>query len=238
MGLRHNLPVGLLCTFANLLASEPAASRWEGTVQIPGRELRLIVDIAPDAGGKWTGSVIAPGFGIMGTPLSDIVVKDSDVSFVIKGGLGNPKLKGHLTSSGEFLGDYEQAGNIAPFLFKRTGPPHVEPPRQSTAIRKELEGEWQGEINYLGTVFRIKLKLANQAAGKGSGQLILIGKQETVLPVDLIMQDGSLLSLELFEPGVTYDAQFHKESNEITGQFSVGGTEIPLSLKAAPTTAQ
>lgn len=233
MGLGFSLPVALLCALgATLHASEPVASRWEGAVHIPGKDLKLIVDIARDSEGKWTGSVIAPGFGLKGAPLSDITVKDSDVSFAIKGGLGNPKLKGHLNGD-ELSGDYEQAGNKAPFVLQKAGPPQVEPPRLSTSIRKELEGEWQGEMTFLGNKIRVKVKLANQASGNGSGQLTLIGRHETVLPIDLITQDGALLSLELFEQGMSYDAQFRPDSNEVTGQFSLGGTEIPLSLRPA-----
>jgi len=32
-------------------ADENAAGRWEGTVQIPGRQLTLIVDLAAESGG-------------------------------------------------------------------------------------------------------------------------------------------------------------------------------------------
>jgi hypothetical protein len=233
MGL--GLSVAFLATLGvTLLASEPAASRWEGTVHIPGRELKLVVDIAVNGEGKWTGSVIAPGFGLKGTPLSDISVKDSDVSFTVQGGLGNPKLTGHLNGD-ELSGNYEQAGNKAPFVLQRVGPPQVELPRKSTAVRKEFEGEWSGEMNYLGRKVTVKVKLANQADGRSSGQITLIGRRETVLPVDLITQDGALLSLELFEPGISYDAQFHQQSNEINGQFTLGGTEIPLSLRPSTT---
>jgi hypothetical protein len=230
------LRAGLLCLLGvTVRASEPAAARWEGVVEIPGRQMQLVVDLAEDGKGKWTGSVIVPGFGIKGAPLVDVVVQDSGVSFALKTVLGGPKFKGRLTAASAMSGDYEQAGYTAPFMLKKVGPPQVELPRLSTAVGKEFEGDWQGEMTFLGNKIQVKLKLANQAAGKGSGQLTLTGKHVNVLPVDLITQDGNLLSLELFEPGMSYDGQFHKESNEIAGQFSLGGTEIPLTLKPATT---
>lgn len=61
--------VGLLFLGAALAgeAAEIPAARWEGTVQIPGRELRLIVDLAKDPGGAWIGSIIIPGLGVKGS---------------------------------------------------------------------------------------------------------------------------------------------------------------------------
>ena len=57
-------------------ADENAAGRWEGTVQIPGRPLEVIVDLAAksDEGGS-QGSITIPGLGIKGAPLSDIAIK-------------------------------------------------------------------------------------------------------------------------------------------------------------------
>src|SRR5689334_24996212 len=110
----HLKPALIFAAFLVCRASEPAAARWEGAVQIPGRELRIVIDLAQDSGGQWIGSAIVPGFGVKGAPLSDIAVKDSQVSFSVKGALGGPKFTGHLSAAGVLTGDYEQAGNTAP----------------------------------------------------------------------------------------------------------------------------
>jgi hypothetical protein len=214
--------------------SEPAAARWEGAVQIPGRDLRLVIDLALDSHGQWTGSAIVPGFGIKGAPLADIAVNDSAVSFAIKGALGEPKLKGRLTADGAFAGDYQQAGNSAPFLLRNVGPPQVEPPRESTAVPRELEGEWQGEMSYVGNLIHIRLKLTNQPGGKAAGQFVFVGKRETRLPIDLVTEDAGLLTVELFGPGITYEGRFRRDASEITGAFRQGAIEIPLNLRPAP----
>jgi len=65
-------------------AEESASGRWEGSVQIPGRELTLVVDLARDSHGSWIGSIIIPGLDIKGALLTEIAVKDSSASFAIK----------------------------------------------------------------------------------------------------------------------------------------------------------
>ena len=214
-------------------ASEPAAARWEGAVHVPGRELKIVIDLAQDNGGQWIGSAIVPGFGVKGAPLKDIVVKDSDVTFAVKGALGEPKFTGHLAANGVLSGDYQQAGNTAPFTLQKAGPPQVDPPRQSSAVRKEFEGEWQGEMTFVGNPLRVKLKIENHADGKATGQMVFTGKRETKLPIDLVTQDADMLTLEMPERGMTYEGRFHKDANEINGTFQQGPFEAPLILRPA-----
>src|SRR5438067_1840194 len=73
-------------------ADENAAGRWEGTVQIPGRPLEVIVDLAAkgDEGGS-QGSITIPGLGIKGAPLSDIAVNGDNVAFSMKSALADQR---------------------------------------------------------------------------------------------------------------------------------------------------
>jgi hypothetical protein len=228
-----SVPVSLLFAAFTAWAAELPAARWEGAVQIPGREIRLVIDLAQDSRGHWIGSVIVPGFDVKGTRLSELAVKDGGVSFAIKGALGDPKFEGHLASNGTLTGEFKQAGNTAPFTLQNVGPAQVEPMPASTAVRKELEGEWKGEMNYAGTQFRVSIKLANQADGKATGQLVMIGKRESSLPIDLVTQEGEMLTLEMYERGMTYAGRFLKDQNEIDGALRQGGVEIPLILHPA-----
>ena len=68
-------------------AAESAAGRWEGSAQISGGEMKLIVDLSEESGQGWMGSIIIPGFGVKGAPLVDLHVRSSDLAFAIKGAL-------------------------------------------------------------------------------------------------------------------------------------------------------
>ena len=219
-------------------AAEIAAGRWEGSIQIPDRELKVIVDLAQDKAGAWVGSVVLPGLDLKGAALADIVVKDSKAAFAIKSALSGPqigqaKFKARLNAKGALAGDFLQAGNTAPFVLEKTGPPQVELPPQSTAIAKELEGEWIGEYELLGYPRHVTVRLTNHAGGGATSEFIVVGKKTNNLPVDLVTQQEDFIRIESHETGINYEGRFRKDAGEITGTFEQGPLEIPLVLHRA-----
>lgn len=226
-----NVAVLLLACSLICRAADPAG-RWEGSAEIPGSELRLIVDLAQTSDGHWTGSAILPGSGVKGASLADLTVTGSAVAFVIHGVLGDPRLSGHLTAEGHLAGDFTQAGNTAPFVLRRTGAPQVEPPRPRVAVRKELEGEWRGEFDLLGNKLHARLTLTNSSAGT-TAKFVVGGQKDTDLPVDFVSQDGDWLMLNA-SYGISYEGRFHAGRGEITGTFAQGGFESPLVFRRVP----
>ena len=222
-----------------LAAGALLSGRWEGAVQIPGREVRLIIDLAQDDRGRWIGSAILPGFGVKGAALKDVVVGDMSVGFAITGALGVPTLEGLLAADGTLSGDFRQAGNIARFLLRRVGPPQVEPPRTSTRVRTEFEGSWQGETALMGNPIHARLALANQPGGAASAEFMIVGRREHNLEVDVVTQEGDLLIVEAHEAGATfiYEGSLHVGANEVRGALQQGPLEAPLILRRAPAPA-
>jgi len=201
--------------------------RWEGAVQIPGMEQRLIIDLARAADGKWNGSAILPGLGVKGASLADVSIKGADVSFSVKGALGNPKVTGHLVANDSLTGEFTQSGNTAPFSLQKTGPPQVELPRPATPVTKPLEGEWRGNLDLAGNPLRAKLTLTPGTAGT-TAQFIVGNKKDTNLPVSFVTQEGVWLTVEVREFGISYEGRFHPDKNEIEGVFVQSGLEFPL----------
>ena len=226
----------LFCSAPVCAKTEDAAGRWEGFIQIPGREFPLVVDLDRPDGKNWAGSIIIQGLGVKGSPLTDFAVSGSEISFTIKGALGSErvgpaKFQGSLSEGGNLRGNFLQAGNSAPFSVRRTGPPQVEFPRQSTAISKELEGEWKGDYEMTGYPRHVTLTLANHDSGAAAAQLVIVGKRTNNPPIALVTDEGGLLTLEAPEFGITYEGRLQKEAGEIKGTFTLGPFEVPLSLK-------
>jgi hypothetical protein len=223
-----------LFVFASVLicrAEDKASGRWEGVVQIPDRELQVVVDLAKAGGGPWQGSIIIPGLNLPGAQLVDIAVQGSDASFGIKTGRGlDATFKGHVGADGTLSGDFLQAENRATFILKKIGPPQVKAPVRSTLVTKEIEGEWTGEYQIFGTPRHVTLKLANGAENSATAELVVVGRKVNNLPVDLVTQEGDLITIESHQTGIGYEGRFNKETNEIKGTFMQGTVELPLVL--------
>jgi hypothetical protein len=220
-------------------AAESGAGRWEGSAQIPGGALQLIVDLSEESGKGWIGSIIVPGFGVKGAPLADIAVKNSELAFAIKSALGGErvgqaKFKAHLTADGHLAGDFMQGGNTAPFVLEKTGPPQVELPPRSTAVSKELEGEWKGEYELNGYPRHVTMKFAHGGADGAGVEFEIVGKKTNNVPVSLLTQEGDFLAIKSDEFGINYEGRFHKEAGEIKGTLTQGPFELPLVMRRAP----
>jgi hypothetical protein len=211
-------------------AAEPGEGRWEGTIQIPGTPLAAIIDLAQSAG-AWIGSATLPGF-TKGAPLADIVVRDSAVSFTLKGALGDPKFSGRM-EAGALDGSFVQAGNSAAFHLRQSGPPQVDLPRQSTAVGAELSGGWQGEFTLGGNRLKASLKLTNQPGGAASAQFVITGRRETNIPIDLVRQEGDFVTVVSSQYRISFEGRFQKDAGEIAGTFAQGPIENPLTLRRA-----
>jgi hypothetical protein len=222
-----SLAYSLICR-----GEESVAGRWEGSAQIPESEIKFVVDLAQDANGAWMGSIIVPGFGVKGFPLADIAVKDSGATFAIKNERGlQASFKGHLNTDGMFTGDFVQAGNTAKFQLTKTGPPQVELLPHSTAVAKELEGEWNGEYALFGYTRHVTLKLSNPKPDAATAELVIVGKKTTNVAIDLVRQEGDMVTIDSRAMGMSYEGRLAK--GEIKGALNQGGLEVPLNFQRA-----
>jgi hypothetical protein len=209
-------------------AEDVVSSRWEGTAQIPNNELTVVVDLAQE-NGAWIGSIIIPGLGLKGVPLTDIKVQPPDVDFAVKGALGI-QLKLRLDANNRLAGNFEQAGNRAPAILQKTGPPQVEYPPRNTPVAKELEGEWKGDYEMLGYNRHVSIKFANHPDG-ATAEFVIVGRKHNVLPVELVTQEGDLVTVDSHEMGFSFEGRL--KNGKLTGAVRQGTIETPLVLVRA-----
>jgi hypothetical protein len=226
----------LLCfpTFACGAAKTPEG-RWEGSIQIPGRELQLVVDLAQESG-VWIGSIIIPGLGVKGAPLSNVVVTDTDLAFDAGNSLRSPtygpaSFKAHLTAIDGVTGEMSQGGNVAKFSLERIASAQVELPPRSTPVGRDLEDRWGGDFELGGYPRHVTITFENQAGAAATAKFVVVGKQTTNLPVDLVIEEGNFLRIESQANHVAFEGRFFKESGEIRGIVELGPLELSLVLR-------
>lgn len=216
----------------------PPEGRWEGRAEIPGSDFHVVVDLAQSSTGAWAGSVVIPGLGVKGAPLTNVVVSGNDVSFEIAGALGSPgygpaRFNARLAASDRMTGEMRQAGNVAPIALARVGPAQVEASPRSTPVARDLEAQWNGEYEQGGYPRRVTITLENHAGGAASAKFVIVGKMTNDLPVDLVVQQGDLLRVESQSTGVSFEGRVFSEAGEIRGTIEAGPVELPLVLRRA-----
>jgi hypothetical protein len=163
-------------------------------------------------------------------------VRGADVAFTIKGALGNERagraqMHAHLTADGHLAGDFKQGGNSAPFVLSKTGPPQVDLPPRSTAVAKEIEGEWKGDYEMMGYARHATMKFANRGPEGAALEFTIVGKKVNNVPVSLVTQDEDFVTVKSEEFGITFEGRFNKASGEIKGTLTQGPLESPLLLR-------
>jgi len=214
-------------------AEDISEGRWEGVAHITGLELTLIVDLTRAEPG-WSGAITIPQVGVRWAALANVSVTGSELTCEIKSALadkqtGPARLKGHVSREGKLSGEFTQAGNTATFNLSKAGPAQIETPPHSTAIAKEFEGVWKGGYELLGYTRTVTLKLRNRGPEGAGAEFVVVGRKENKLPVDLISQQGSFLSVNSSETGLSFEAQL--ENNELRGTVIQGPFEVAVTLK-------
>ena len=209
-------------------ADDAISGRWEGTARVPDDEITVVVELAQE-NGAWVGSIIIPGLGLKGVPLTDVRVQPPEVNFAVKGPLGI-QLKLRLDADKKMAGNLEQAGNRAPATLQKMGPPQVEYPARSTPVAKELEGEWKGDYEMLGYTRHVSINFANHSDG-ATADFVVIGRKHNVLPVDLVTQEGDLVTVDSHEMGFSFEGRLR--NGKLTGVIRQAAIETPLVLERA-----
>lgn len=239
--MRCRLRFMLCCVLAVPVADAqvPAMQgRWQGTIDVPGRPLRVTLDMDLDAGRAWRGSVIVPGLAIAGAPLRDVDVQGSDLRFSIAGALdsertGPTTVTAKLDSAGTLRGTLVQAGNRAPLVLTRVGAAQVQLPPASTPVRSELVGEWIGQYEMGGYPRDVTIAFENVAGKGATASFLIVGKQRNVIPVDLVVEDGEFVRIESNAFRVVYEARLRSDTKELVGTLTLGGPELALTLRRA-----
>jgi hypothetical protein len=216
-------------------ASDPAG-RWEGTVDIPGQPLRLIVDLEPDARGQWQGSAILPDRGVKGAPLSELAVTGCDLHFALgaafaAAGGAKPVVSLACRPDGSLAGSFALAGNSAPVTLRRSGAAQVDRVTPNSVISAALAGRWTGRYEMGGYAREVTLTLANRPDSGGAGQLVVVGKRTTTLDIDRVVEGRQFVTLGASAAGLRIEGRFAAADGTISGSVILGGLEVPIELR-------
>jgi hypothetical protein len=222
--------LSLVAAFAFPQSTATAAGHWEGSIAIPGHELKIVVNLAPGEKDVWKGTIDIPEQNLKGFPLSSIDVSNGAVKFAMQGIPGDPAFDGKLAPDGKSVtGNFTQGGGTIPFSMKRTGEAQIAQTPKSTAVSKEIEGAWEGTLGTGSAQLRLVVKLTNEG-GAATGTLTSVDQGNAVIPIAVITQKGSELRLDVPSIAGSFVGEISRDSAAITGHWSQGPATLPLAL--------
>jgi hypothetical protein len=209
-----------------------ASGHWTGVLDTPAQALDLEVDLKPGTPPAWVGTISIPAQNLKAFPLS-VDVQGTAVSFVMANVPGTPTFKGTLAADGATIsGDFSQGGGTLPLKLTRKGDAVFVTPAKSTAITKDIEGNWSGSLAVGGQTLRLTLKLTN-GPDAATGSMVSLDQGSGEIPISTITQAGSHLTLELPAIGGSYSGDL--KDGKLVGTWTQGPGSLPLEfVRAAP----
>ena len=233
--MRPIVRVGVaLCAFlsASVIQAQTAPSargHWEGTIDVPGQQLAISVDLTKKADEVWSGTISIPAQGVKALPLSDVAVNGDAVSFAMKGVPGDPQFSGKVSAEPHTLsGQFTQAGMGMTFTLAWKGEPRIEAAPKSTKVSTDLEGFWEGTLSVGATQLRLVVKLANDSEA-ARGTLVSLDQGGAEIPITQITQSDSVLTLVVGPINGRYEGTL--KDGQLAGIWTQGPQSFPLTLK-------
>ncbi|WP_321476420.1 hypothetical protein [uncultured Paludibaculum sp.] len=210
--------------------------RWDGTLQAGGQELQIGLDLVKDEKGIWAGTFSQNPPGIRDVPVVDLKVEETAVTFHMVSSSG-PEFVCKLGSADAMTCTLTAPGRTINFDLKRTGEGKVVAQKASPAVSKELEGDWEGNLETPGGTLKIVMHFKNQADGTVKATLDSPVQGANGMSMTDIAQMGPAVECKVPVVNGSYKGTFNKESTEISGEWSQGGAALALVMRkpaAAP----
>jgi len=219
------------CLLAGVaLAQTGPAGHWEGSIQLPDREMKVAIDVAKDDKGGWMGTFAQPEQNVKGVPLSAIKVDDKKLKFKIGGGDQAPDIDCDQDGAALKCTASNAMGSV-PASFKRTGDAQIEKPKVSSAVSKALEGDWEGTLTTPNGDIPVVVHFKNQPDNTVKGSMDSPSQGAKDLPLAEIAQKADAVEFGLPMVGGSYKGTLNKEGTQVDGNWSQGGGTLPLTLK-------
>jgi len=229
---RTILSASLLLLPIHLGGQTPAdpSGHWEGSVEAQGMDMRFEVDLARNSQGELTGILGVPAEKLRGLPLLKVVQIGRAVNFYAR---SDQTFAGDLEGDGKAMsGTFTIEGAALPFMLRRTGDARIEPPPESPAISKELEGTWSGTVKGPNASIHFMLTMENGADGMATGRLVNLDEGGLQIPV-VITSSGTELTIVPTVGTGMLRVSLSATGTELVGAWKEGAVSVPLTIQRA-----
>lgn len=219
--------------------SQSHGGRWEGSIDVAGRSIGFVLDLARGEGDRWQGTIAIPSQGNVQLPLLNLRVAGAAISFDIPGVPGYASYKGSLAADGAAIkGDFTQGGQQLPLEFARKGEStlkaEAKSERADLPALAPLKGDWEGVLDISGQTLRLKFMIAPGEQAGMDGVLDSID-QRVWVPVEVVSLDKGVVRFEVKLIQGGFEGKLGQDGAQIEGTWNQPAANLsaPLTLKRA-----
>ncbi len=197
-------------------SSEGVVGDWQGTLEVSGQQLHLILHISQAADRSLTATMDSVDQAAKGIPISKIFLQDGKLSFSSDAIHGS--YEGKLNASGTQIDGTWIQGQSLPLTFKRAA--------QASAI----DGSWLGALDLGGIKLRLLFQITSTPEGL-QATLKSLDQGGVIIPVTSIKQDDAKVTIEINGIKGSFSGTLDKDLATMEGTWSQNGPPMPLTLK-------
>jgi hypothetical protein len=127
-------------------------------------------------------------------------------------------------------GNVKSGNNSVPFQLTRKGDPKVVLPKESSALPKELEGDWEGTLNAGSQTLRLVLGLKPGADGRAVATLLSVDQNNQSIPITSFNVDGEAVTFEVKLVNGSFKGKLNADKTQIAGEWTQGPNTLPLTF--------
>ncbi len=229
------LAVSLFAIFPLASGDEAIIGTWQGILDVSGTKLTVVFNISKTPQGVLTATMDSPDQGAKGIPVDSVIFDYGHLILDVKSVMGN--YDGNLKpDKSEIEGTWKQGGMSLPLVLKRSeGISETKKPEEPKAApspgKEGIEGMWLGTLSFSGMDLRVVFHLSKNPEGKLSATMDSPDQGAKDIPVEEATFENNHLRLDAKSIGGVFEGDLKTDKSKLDGNWTQGGTTIPLVLE-------
>ena len=224
--MKHVTIILLFLAAATFAHAQDVTGDWQGTLSAGGNELRLVLHITKSADGALKATLDSVDQGANGIPVNAVNLKNSTLNLDVAAVHGT--YEGKVAPDAKTITGTWTQGSPLPLEFKRA----VAPVKTEHKLAKpsDIDGTWMGSLDTGAVKLRVVFHILNAEDGL-TATMDSPDQGMKDLSASSVTRNGASLKIEAKGIGGVFEGTIAADQSSIDGNWSQGGSSLPLLLK-------
>ena len=224
--MKHVTIILLFLAAATFAHAQDVTGDWQGTLSAGGNELRLVLHITKSADGALKATLDSVDQGANGIPVNAVNLKNSTLNLDVAAVHGT--YEGKIAPDAKTITGTWTQGSPLPLEFKRAVAPLKTEHKPAKA--SDIDGTWMGSLDTGALKLRVVFHILNTEDGL-TATMDSPDQGMKGMPASSVTRNGTSVKIEAKGIGGVFEGTIAADQSSIDGNWSQGGSSLPLQLK-------